>query len=398
MKKKSPLTFNHAFDTVLKTAPLCTSERIPLIEAAGRVLAADIRSDVNMPPMDLSTMDGYACRSQDRDRTLTVIETIAAGTVPAKTVTAGTCSRIMTGAPVPRGADTVVMFEDTVFDNKKETVTIVNNQENRNIRFHAEDVCKGDIVLQKGALIEAPHIAILSSVGKSLVRVTKKPRVGIIATGDELVEPNVRPRMGQIRNSNSYQLFAQVKQCGAEPIYFGIVKDDPTSLDKALKKALPKCEVLLLSGGVSMGDFDFVPQILKQNGITLQFEKIAIKPGKPTVYGTAGKKRLFGMPGNPVSTFVIFEILVKPFLYKMMGYSFKRMNIRLTCAKDITRKNADRQEFRPIFISADGMVEPFEYHGSAHIHAYTYADGIISIPADQKIIRAGTTIEVILLR
>lgn len=398
MKKADLLPFDHAFEIALKNIPQCTSERIPLLETAGRVLAADIRSDVNMPPLDLSAMDGYACRSQDRDRALTVIETIAAGSVPKKKVTAGTCSRIMTGAPVPGGADIVVMFEDTVYDENTETVTLARKRANRNIRKRAEDVTKGDRVLCKGTRITAPHIAVLSSVGKATVRVVKKAKVGIIATGDELVEPSIQPHAGQIRNSNSYQLSAQVRDAGADPIYFGIAKDNPTSLDRAVKNALSKCDVLLLSGGVSMGDFDFVPKILKQNGIRLIFEKIAVKPGKPTVFGIAGKKRLFGMPGNPVSTFVIFEILVRPFLSRMSGCSNEKPNLRLKLARDITRKKADRQEFRPVRFSEDGSILPLPYHGSAHIHAYSLADGIVSIPTGITTLKAGTTVQTMMLR
>ena len=193
-------------------------------------------------------------------------------------------------------------------------------------------------------------------------------------------------------------MIAQVQNAGALPLYFGIVKDDPASLDRAIKKALQKCDVLLISGGVSMGDFDFIPGILKRNGVTLMFEKIAIKPGKPTVFGIAGRKRLFGMPGNPVSTYVIFEILVKPFLYKMAGCTRSLLSIRLPLAKSIKRKNAGRQEFRPVSISASRTVVPLQYHGSAHIHAYAAADGMISIPAGIPKLDAGTTVEVLFLR
>jgi len=383
---------------VLNCAPRLKSERVSLFEAVGRILADDIHSDVNMPPSDLSAMDGYACRVQDSTKEMIVIETIAAGAVPKKNVTPGTCSRIMTGAPVPKGADTVIMFEDTVFNEQKGTISVVKTAKKSNIRYHAEDVGKGDKVLDKGTRIEASHIAVLSSVGKATVRVAKMPVVGIIATGDELVEPDKKPGKGKIRNSNSYQLHAQIQSACAIPVYCGIAKDTPESLDAILKASLPKCDVLLLSGGVSMGDFDYVPTVLKANGIKLIFEKVAVKPGKPTVLGTTGKKCLFGLPGNPVSTFVLFEVLVKPFLSRMTGSHSLQPILRLPLAQEISRRKPDRQEFRPVSLTPDSKVVPVRYHGSAHIHAYTKADGIISIPRGQKSLNAGTVVEVQLIR
>jgi molybdopterin molybdotransferase len=388
------ILFEKAYETVLAHARLLRSERVLLAHTQGRVLAADIVSDIDMPPCDNSAMDGCACRAVDRDSPLTVIETIPAGAMPRKTVGPNQCSRIMTGAPLPKGADIVVMFEDTLIDRKTGRVKVTALRKNDHIRRRAEDVRKGSVVLHKSTLIRAPHLAVLAAVGKAFVSVYRRPVVGIIATGDELVEPGVKPRRGQIRNSNGPQLCAQVHGAGCVPVYFGIAKDDPAVLDRVIKKALQKCDVILLSGGVSMGDFDFVPGVLRKNRIKLLFEKIAVKPGKPTVFGIAGIKRLFGMPGNPVSTFVIFETLVRPFLYRMMGHDSSGTVVRARLGSDLATKKASRMEFRPVRFDADGTVMLPEYHGSAHILAYTQADGIVAIQAGVEKIGAGEMVEV----
>jgi molybdopterin molybdotransferase len=398
MKPSTSVSFDAALATALAHAPLLRSERVPLADAPGRVLAADIVSDIDMPPRDVSAMDGYACRASDCDKPLTVIETIAAGMLPRKTIRAGHCSRIMTGAPLPKGADTVVMFEDTAVDDRTGLVTVVKRSNSANIRRRAEDQKKGAIALRKGTLVRVPHVAVLASLGAARVPVFRRPRVGVVATGDELVEPRQKPRPGTIRNSNGPQLCAQIIGAGCVPVYFGIVKDDPAALDRIIRKALAACDVILLSGGVSMGDFDYVPPVLRKNRVRLLFEKITIKPGKPTVFGIAGKKRLFGMPGNPVSTFVIFETLVKPFLYRMMGTAYAGLSVRARLGCDVCRKKGSRMEFRPVRFVADGTVVMPEYHGSAHIHAYAQADGITALPAGTDKVPAGDMIEVRVVR
>jgi molybdopterin molybdotransferase len=394
MKQSTSVSFDAALTTVLAHTPLLRTERVPLADAAGRVLSADIVSDIDMPPCDVSVMDGYACRACDCDKPLAVVETIAAGTLPRKTVGKGHCSRIMTGAPLPKGADTVVMFENTMSDDRTGLVTVTEHSGKTNIRRRAEDLKKGAIALRKGTLIRAAHVAVLASLGAVKVPVFRQPRVGVLATGDELVEPRQKPRPGRIRNSNGAQLCAQIRAAGCVPSYYGIVRDDPVALDRTIRKALAACDVVLLSGGVSMGDFDYVPQVLRKNGITLLFEKIAVKPGKPTVFGITGKKRLFGMPGNPVSTFVIFETIVKPFLYRMMGNTCTGITVRALLGCDLCRKKGSRMEFRPVRFAADGTVVLPAYHGSAHIHAYTQAEGIVALPAGVDKVAAGEMIAV----
>ena len=371
------------------------TEKVPLGECMDRVLAEDVASDMDMPPHNMSAMDGFACRQADLKAPLLEIETIPAGYMSQETVQMGQCSRIMTGAVVPEGADIVVMFEHTAI--KGGLVHVIEKSEQKNIRYKAEDIKTGDVVLNSGTQLSPVEIAVLASVGCDPVTVYSAPRVGVVATGDELVEPREKATDAKIRNSNSYQLCAQIQRAGCIPKYFGIAKDTPQAVDDMLSRALNECDVVLFSGGVSVGDFDFVPQILKKNNINLKFEKVKIKPGRPTVFGQRDDKYFFGLPGNPVSTFVLFEVLVRPFLMKLMGVEYRPDSVGGKLANDLVRRKVDRSEFRPVKLQADGTVHFFEYHGSAHIHAYTQANGVICIPLGVDKLDAGSVVQVNLI-
>ena len=389
------ISFDEAYRIVLESAGQTAAEDIALSDCLGRVLAADVASDMDMPPHNLSAMDGFACRQADLDAGLTEIETIPAGYIPQKAVGPGQCSRIMTGAVVPDGADIVVMFEHT--QARDGLVYVVKKSRRTNIRCKAEDTHTGDVVLNAGTVLRPVEIAVLASVGCDPASVYAMPRVGVVATGDELIEPRQKPSAAKIRNSNSYQLCAQIQRAGCIPKYFGIAKDTPEAINEILATAIEQCDVLLFSGGVSVGDYDFVPQILKAAGIDIKFEKVRIKPGRPTVFGTKGNKYFFGLPGNPVSTFVLFEVLVRPFLVKLMGADYRPARIRGRLTKDVVKRKVDRSEFRPVKLEPDGSVNFFEYHGSAHIHAYTLANGIARIPAGVTKLDAGSDVEVTLI-
>ena len=374
------VTFEAALEIVMRKTLKPGLEKVPLGSALGRIVAQDIVSDVDLPPADLSAMDGFACRAADILGPMRVIETIAAGMVPRKKIGAGTCARIMTGARIPAGADLVVMFEHAKEKNGLVTV-IAGAGKKTNIRLRAEDVTKGDVVVTKGSVITPAVVGVLASAGCPSPKVFRRVKVGVITTGDELVEPSHKPPAGKIRNSNGWQLMAQVQSAGCDPVYFGIIKDTFPALERVVKKALGECDVVLLSGGVSMGDFDYVPDVLEKIGVRIVFDTIAVKPGKPTVFGAIGRKRLFGMPGNPVSSFVMFEKLVRPFLYKMSGRLTGPLTFACPFAAGVERKNASRLEFRPASISDQGTMALPEYHSSAHIHAYTHAHGIVALPA-----------------
>ena len=369
------------------------TEKILLTDVNDRVLAQDLISDINIPPFDKSAMDGYACRKEDLRKILEVIEVIVPGKAPVKAIKENKCSKIMTGAMVPEGADCIIMMEntETIDENR---IRIVNENTRTNICLMGEDIKPGDLLLTRGTLIKAQHLAILASVGYIEPTVYKQPRVGIISTGDELVEPQQTPQISQIRNSNGYQLIAQVNNTGCLARYMGIVKDNKKTLKGSILNALEKNDILILTGGVSKGDFDFVPKILDELDLEILFDKLAIKPGKPMVFAMGHNKFCFGLSGNPVSSFFQFELMVKPFLYKMMGCNYNPVCLKIPLGVDYTRKKSERELFFPVRITNTGTVIPVEFHGSAHINSLIEADGIVSIPIGQNKINKGTFTDV----
>jgi molybdopterin molybdotransferase len=302
----------------------------------------------------------------------------------------------MTGAAVPQGADCVIMVEFTE-NPTANTIRFVGEYTVDNICLKGKDIKAGEVVLQKGSRIRPQHISVLASVGCAQPVVSKRPRAAVIATGDELVQPASKPGPSQIRNSNSFQLAAQVESVGAVARNYGIAKDTDKAINEMFKKAVEENDVVVVSGGVSVGDFDLVPGIFKQNNINLLFEKVAMKPGRPTVFGVSDKVYCFGLPGNPVSTFVLFELLVKPFLYKLMGHDYTPPAIQMPLGESIRRVKTERQSWIPIVITDTGTLKAVEYHGSAHINALCIADGVISIDVGVAEIEKGTIVRVRLI-
>ncbi len=371
--------FEDAIKTVLSQTFTIEHERVSIADSLGRVLSEDIFSDMDMPPFDKSAVDGYAVKTADFDSagtvTLGMVETIAAGNKPLKTIMAGECSKIMTGAMVPEGADCVIMVEETEITEKNQVIITRRNSAN-NICYQGEDIRLGDLVLPKGVRITPAHIAVMAAVGAVNPLVVKLPKVGIISTGDELVEPNELPGIAQIRNSNAIQLESQVRTVPSQPVYYGIAADAGPELYKIINEAMENCDLVLLTGGVSMGDFDFVPDVMQEAGIEILFNTVAIQPGKPTVFGRRDNRFIFGLPGNPVSSYVLFEMMVRPFLLRMMGCSLEPVELKLPLGVDFSRRKSTRKSMIPVMIR-DGAAFPVEYHGSAHINAYTIADGIM---------------------
>ena len=387
------VSFERALEIILSDTRLMETERVDFQESLHHLLAEDVYSDVDMPPFDKAAMDGYACRRADLQNEMRVLETIAAGELASQSVGPHQCIKIMTGAAVPEGADTVIMVEQTE-ETAPGHIRFTADRTAPNIAKKAEDVKKGDMVLRKGMPILAQHIAIFAAVGCTRPLVSKKVRVGILSTGDELVEPYMYPGPGKIRNSNGFQLAAQVTNAHCIPNYMGIVPDDEQATDSAISKALAGNDVVLLSGGVSMGEFDFVPEIMKKNNVETGFQKVAVKPGRPTVFGRTDKAYIFGLPGNPVSSFINFETFVKPLLYEMMGHKYQAREILMPLAVDFKRKKADRREFLPVAIDDTGAVSPVQYHGSAHIHAIGMAQGLMNIPKGVFELKKGDLIHV----
>jgi len=397
--------FEEALEITVNQAIVFGTEEVSFEEAPGRILASDILCDMDIPPFDKSAMDGYACRRADLDFPLEVIETIRAGIQPQESIGSGQCAQIMTGAALPAGADTVIKVEDTVGEDpsilphththtRLRLIRFTGDKTPANICYRGEDLKAGEMILEAGTLLGTRHVPILATVGAVTIGVFRFPSVGVLATGTELVEPGNKPGVSQIRNSNAYQMIAQLGKIGIDADYFGIAPDDETATRELIREALKSDDILILSGGVSMGEYDFVPSVLESLGIKIHYSRIAIQPGKPTLFGTGRGKYVFGLPGNPVSSYFTLELLVKPFLYRCMGHHWVPPFQRFQAGQSIIRKKADRLGWIPIRINTDKQIFPVEYHGSAHIFSLKNADGMIAIPIGIKVIEEGEWVDV----
>jgi molybdopterin molybdotransferase len=387
------ISFEEAYSIVMNSAFETEVETVAFTSALDRVLMADIKSDMDMPPFNKATVDGFACRRTDLGTELELIEIIPAGNIPLKRVSENQCSKIMTGAAVPEGADMVFMVEDSsVLPSGK--VKFIGSSSKDNISPKGEDINSGDIVLKSGRLIKPQDIALMALAGYAEVRVTRQPVVAVISSGNELVEPSEKPSLSQIRNTNSYQLMAQIKRAGGLGKYLGIARDDEEATYDIICQAISESDVVLITGGVSMGDFDFVPSVLERAGVRLLFSRINIQPGKPTTFGVHKKALVFGLPGNPVSSFIQFELLVRPMLCKMMRYNWQPVVQMLPMDTSYSRKSSDRKAMIPVIVNEDGKVTPVEYHGSAHISAFSLATGIITVPEGRKSVEKGEIVSV----
>lgn len=387
------ITLDQASEIASSHARIIGTERVILFQSNNRILAEDVFADSDMPPFNKSAMDGYACRCADLDRPLKIVELVQAGFEPTQKIGEGECAKIMTGAKVPDGADTVFMVE---YSEKlgENLVRFAGTKTNSNICLKGEDIRQGELVLQAGILLKPQHIAILASVGCSEPLVYIRPSVGIISTGSELVNPEETPQPSQIRNSNGPQLYAQASAYGFPVNYYGIVPDDKELTRDLIQLSVLENEITILSGGVSMGDFDFVPEIIRELGFEIHFQRINIKPGQHTTFASLGDKYIIGLPGNPVSSYIQFEVFVLPFLRRMMNFTQPELKLSLPMAFDFSRRKSDREECLPVQLKCNQEVSLIEYHGSAHIHAYHQAFGYISVPAGQTEIKKGELVYV----
>jgi molybdopterin molybdotransferase len=387
------ITHEEALKIILDHCCPLEVEIVDIQQASSRVLGADIIADINMPPFNKSAVDGYACRREDLPGPLKILEVIMAGMLPEFELLPGTCSKIMTGAPVPVGADTVVMIEDTE-SREDDTIVFSADKTGSNICLTGEDITEGEKVLEAGTLLKPWHIGILATVGMKNVPLYRKVNIGIITTGNELVEPGHNLVPGKIRNSNAYQLLSSCSSLPVNSHYYGIVADSLNETTDVLIHAISENDIVLLTGGVSMGDFDFVPQALENAGMNILFDSVAMQPGRPLTYATNGKKHCFGLPGNPVSSMIQFELSVKPLIYKLMGNDFNPPRIPMKIGEPITRKKSQRKSFYPVSLNTNHTVSAVNYHGSAHINAFTNAYGIIAMEQGVAEIKEGEIVYV----
>jgi molybdopterin molybdotransferase len=390
------INLNNAIEIIEKHALQPGIETLSLEESHLKILAEDVLADRDNPPFDKSSMDGYACRQADLEDALIVRETLPAGSVPNYQVDPGTCTRIMTGAEIPKGADCVIMQEYTqVSEDGK--IVFTGKFTNLNISYQGENSRQGDLLLKQGSKLSPQNIGLLAACGKTELNVYRTNKVGIIATGSELVEPDTLPERGEIRNSNAWQLMAQIRSLGYDPVYYGIVEDDHPAILKIAKNALNSCDILMLTGGASVGEFDYVTSVLEDLGFSIMFNKVAIQPGKPVTFAVMDKKVCFGLSGNPVSCFLQFELFSRPFLLKSCGAVYMPIRIKSKLVTEYNRKQSDRQQFLPVNLSGDGYVIPISFNGSAHLHAMNNIFGFAEIPQGTRTIKKGEEVYVRLI-
>lgn len=397
------ITVDTATKIVTEVTEPMPPQRVAFQNALGFCLAQDVRSDIDMPPFHRSAMDGYAVIAEDVASApieLTVIENIAAGYLPTKRIQRGEASKIMTGAAVPEGADAVVKVEETEDLATPNCVKILKSvRKGINISCRGEDMQVGQVVLHKGTPVRPQEIGILATVGKSIVEVFSAPTVGIISTGSELVEVDSMPSVAQIRNSNGYSLYAQARRLTPEVELLGIAKDTKEEISGGIRKGLEK-DVLILSGGVSMGEYDLVGDVLKDFGVHIYFEKVALRPGKPVIFGKKDKTFIFALPGNPVASFVTFELFIYPAIRKMMGFPIlHRTTLKASLETEILVKRK-RREYRPAFLRSQNnqwLVSPVEWHGSADLLSTTRANCLLIVREDAEKLAMGQLVDVVLL-
>jgi molybdopterin molybdotransferase len=400
------ISVKEARDMVLSQIPMLGTEKVDLFSALGRVLAEDIAAPYNIPPHDNSAMDGYAVRAEDIQRaspdtpvTLEVIADLPAGYVSQHRVASQQAVRIMTGAPIPEGANAIIRVEDTERAEGYKVRIFKAVSPRYDIRMAGEDICKGELILPKGKIIRPAEVGLLASLGKAFVPVYQRAQVAILATGDELVELDEPLQPGKILNSNSYALAALVIESGAIPIQLGIARDSRDDLEEKFSAGL-RADVMISSGGVSVGDYDLVKDILKQNGSTMQFWQVCMKPGKPQAFGTIRGKPTFGLPGNPVSSMVSFEVFIRPALLKMMGHTrIYRTVATATITEDI-KKTDDRKHFMRVTVRrAQGqyLASTTGAQGSGILSSMTKANGLAIIAEERMAVKAGEEVPVMML-
>ncbi len=365
-------------------------ETIPASQSLGRILAEDHVSKLDLPPFDKSAMDGYAILADDIHNQYQLIETIPAGSVGTKTLLPKTTVKVMTGAPIPRGTGRVVMKEDT--RQNEDMVEIYKHDGPNNVCRQGEDMRVGDLILPTGTHLSPLDIANLISCGIVEVVAWRRPKIAILSTGDEIVDTFEDITPGKIMNSNGPMLAALCAGHGFDPICQTTLRDNLEQTVSAVKNALHTADIVLLSGGVSEGEFDYVLKSFSLAGLEVHFSRIAVKPGKPTVFASDGNKLAFGLPGNPVSSFLMFHLFVLSAVAKATSAPSPIRQISLRLSSSFHRNRTERLEFVPCRIRKDATLEAFEYHGSAHLHAVTKADGFFMVPQGIAEIKAGDNI------
>jgi molybdenum cofactor synthesis domain-containing protein len=373
---------------------------LPFNEALGLVLAEDVVAGEPMPPFPAASVDGFAVIAADGSGPRRIVGDQMAGYIAGVRVEPGTAARVTTGAPIPPGADTMVMIEQTEEWEGRVNLLTDHLERGINIRPIGQDIEIGQLVLPRGTVIGPAELGLLGTVGKAMVTVYRRPRVAVMSTGDEIVEPHETPQPGQIRDANRFTLMGAVRQAGAEPLDLGIVKDKTHNLQATIERGLAEADALLTSGGVSMGQLDLVKPYLASRG-TVHFGRVNTKPGKPVTFATVEGKPCFAMPGFPVSALVSFEIFVRPALLKMAGHSRIYRPREKAILTHTFKHTAARTEFQRVVLArqADGglLASTTGFQGSGRLLSMVGANGLVVLPYGQDDFEAGTMVEAVIL-
>ena len=396
------LSVSEAQQCILESVEIPGPEQVRLEQSLGRVLAGDIRANRDLPPYDVSAMDGFAVRSADLSNApaaLAIIEDIKAGDMPSKAVQSGQCARIMTGAPMPQGADAVIRVEDTQALPESGVQIRIAVKPGNDVRPQGENMRNGEVVLAAGSEITPGAIGILATVKAAQMHVYRRPRVAILSTGNELEALDEPLDPDKIPDSNSYALMAQMQALGIEPVMLGIARDDPGELAKYLKRGL-EYDVLLVSGGTSVGVHDYVRPTIEALGVQMRFWRVAMRPGHPMAFGTLSNTAVFGLPGNPVSSMVCVEQFVIPALRRMMG--FRRLYRRTVTARlaHPVKMRPGRTEFIRVVLSRDNdgyVASSTGTQSSGVLLSMAKADGLLVVSPDSTGLAAGEQVTVQLL-
>jgi molybdopterin molybdotransferase len=414
------ISVQEALEKVLSYVEVLEPEQKPILDCLGQVLAEDVYSTIDIPPLDNSAMDGYALRAEDTSgasksspKCLSVVGELAAGSLPAKKVKPGTAIRIMTGAPLPEGADAVVRFEDTDEVNRKssrgdlsQVGILCQAKKGLNVRCKGEDIAQGELVLKKGKLLRPSEIGVLASLGRSTALVIRRPVVAILATGDELTPIDQPLAPGKIYDSNTYIIAAEVSRYGGIPKILGIGRDSVQSLTEKIDEGL-SADMLITSGGVSRGDYDMVKDVLAERG-EIGFWTVCMKPGKPLAFGTMKKmeggreKKVphLGLPGNPVSSMITFEQFARPAILKMMGKEILAKPAIRAIIEDDVANNDGRRIFARVIVTKRGdqyYASLTGHQGSGILTSMAKANGLAIVSENSKGVKAGDIVEVQML-
>lgn len=397
------ISVEEALEILLANVPERSVERIQFQSALGRVLAEDLVATSDIPPFDRASVDGFAVLSADVRNSpaeLAIVGESRAGKSMSGSMRSGEAVATMTGAPVPAGADAVQLIELCRPRLSERKVAILNPvMAHENIAPRGCEAKAGSRILEDGHLIGPAEIAVLATFGYAEIRVYRRPSVAILATGDELVEFDAAPRPDQIRNSNARCLAAQLRMLGIEAQYLGIARDDKEELRRKMQEGLAQ-DVLIITGGVSMGDYDFVRDVFGELELEILFSKVAIKPGKPTVFARRGEKLVYGLPGNPISTLITFECFVRPVLGRMCGMQRPELpRVKGLLLSDV-RQSPGRTAYMPAWVvwEEDGWkVEPLLWKNSADIIGFTSANAAFVFPKDRDWLRQGDIVDIMLL-